>query len=617
LEERLSAVTISERNLLLKWKKTNLPFGLPAYLLVSLLVIIIYTGGWLIWSNVVVPSPRFDFVLINVDREPRKILPGETIHLHPNDRVKILKISTNILFNRGVRLVAEGFDVNALRYEEMNLFALLPDRKKFEHYSFEIRIKRRNEDLGFMDWEIRPFAEDWLDKADRTIRSNQRLAVLEDALRHLPEDTRIRRRLLDEFKSQKLWKQAAQMLEDMAGEKPDRNVLIELLDVYTAMKNSSRIISVLKRAIKLDPDDLGLRLRLAEVLEDKGKKDAAVEEYEALLKRSSKGDSIPIYKRLGYLYAEMGQSEKAISFYLKAADLDERDANLYYNLSDLYEKTGKTDQSNLFLGKAVRLKTDDVEGRLKLAQRLIEKGELKDAEKYLSEVQKTKPDSIESLLLMARLVERQGEKQKLKKIYEKILSMDPKNDTVIYNLGALEYEAGNLDESLHYFKKYVKLHPKDTGVHGTIFDIFKKQKNALEAFKQAQILVELDPKDIDAYRYIFDYLKGDYDEIIRVMEKGLKANPNQKDLIEYLVTAYLKTGRDDLAVKQIEDRLKVEQGNIGLLIHLARLREKMGDPAAALEVYKKIIDLSPGNEEAEDAYLRLRLRGVLKGEQKK
>ena len=114
--------------------------------------------------------------------------------------------------------------------------------------------------------------------------------------------------------------------------------------------------------------------------------------------------------------------------------------------------------------------------------------------------------------------------------------------------------------------------------------------------------------------YIFDYLKGDYEEIIRIMEKGLKVNPNQRDLIEYLVSAYLKTGKDDLAVKQIEERLKAEPEDIQLLLYVARLREKMGDPAGALEAYARIIDISPGHQEAEEAYLRLRLSGVLHGE---
>ena len=599
---------------MLKREKTNLPFGLPAYLLIILLVVIIYAAGWLIWSTIFTPSPQFDFVLINVNNEPRKISPAETFNLHPNDRVKILKISTNVLFNRGMRLVAKDFDVNALRYDEMSLFALLPGRKKLDHYRFEIRIKYRNEDLGFMEWEIRPYAEDWLDKADRTIHGDQRLAVLEDALRHLPEDRRIRRRLIDEFKSQGLWKQAAQILEDMAGKTPDRDLLTELLDVYTAVNNSDAIISMLKRIVTLDPDDIGARLRLAEFLDEKGKRKAAVKEYEALLKGTGKKDSVPIYKRIGFIYAEMDQNEKAISSYLKAVDLDKKDANLYYNLSYLYEKTQKMDKSNFFLGKAVSLKPDDVEGRLKLAHRLIDIGELKEAEKYLSEVQKTKPSSIEAMLLMAKLVERQGGRQKLKKVYEKILSLDPDNNTVIYNLGALEYEAGHLEESLQHFKRYVKMYPKDASVHGIIFDIFKKQKNAQEAFKQAQVLVELDPERIGAYHYIFDYLKGDYEEIIRIMEKGLKVNPNQRDLIEYLVSAYLKTGKDDLAVKQIEERLKAEPEDIQLLLYLARLREKMGDPAGALDAYARIIDISPGHQEAEEAYLRLRLSGVLHGE---
>ena len=77
-----------------------------------------------------------------------------------------------------------------------------------------------------------------------------------------------------------------------------------------------------------------------------------------------------------------------------------------------------------------------------------------------------------------------------------------------------------------------------------------------------------------------------------------------------MVLAYVKTGKDELAIKQIEEILKVRPEDVNLLMHLARLREKNGDFGGALETYKRIISISPGHEDAEEAYLRLRLRRV-------
>jgi len=251
--------------------------------------------------------------------------------------------------------------------------------------------------------------------------------------------------------------------------------------------------------------------------------------------------------------------------------------------------------------------------KMYLALACLKTGEgLKKARKQLSEVLKETPKSLEALLLMAQVLEKQGEKGELKKNYERILSLEPKNETVVFNLGVLEYEAGNLKGSLDYLKIYLESHTKDVAAHEIVFDIYKKQNNVQMAFEEAQVLAELRPNEIGAYNYIFDHLaaQGNYEDIIRIMEKGLEANPKQTDLRGYLVLAYLETGKEELAIEQIEKILKVRPEDTKLLLHLARLQEKREEYSKALAVYEKVLEISPDHEEAQEAYLRLRVKGV-------
>jgi predicted Zn-dependent protease len=113
---------------------------------------------------------------------------------------------------------------------------------------------------------------------------------------------------------------------------------------------------------------------------------------------------------------------------------------------------------------------------------------------------------------------------------------------------------------------------------------------------------------------MFDYLdaQAKYETIIQVMNQGLKANPEQTELRRHLVYAYLKTGKDDPAIREIKALLKTKSGDIDLLIQMARLQEKKGYIEEALETYKEILAVSPDHEEAEEAYLRLRLKDVRK-----
>lgn len=579
---------------------------------IVLLIIALLAGGWWVWRGLYPPAPRFNSMLISMNQELHKILPGETITLHASDKVRIHEISTNILLNINVRLASEGFDIDALRHEEVDLSALLPDKNIFEHYKFQVFIKYQNKDIGHIVCEIKPYAENWIEKANRTIDDKKRLAILEHGLSTLPDDSNLWQKLLDEYKSQKQWKKAASMLEETANKDPNEEVLNKLLEVYAAMSSKKKIISVLEKLIKLDPEDLSSRYQLAELYEKIGYNKSATTQYLELLKRADKRDRLPIYKSLGYIYSKRGINKRAISYYLKATKLDRKDANLYYNLSYLYEKTKQKEQADIYLEKAVRLNSKDVGARLELAQKLINKGDLKKAEKYITEILKKKPSSLEALMLKAKVAEKRGQKKELEKIYKKIYSLDKKNETVMYNLGVLNYEKGNLKSSLNYFTKYIEKKPNDAAAHGIIFNIYRSQNNDKKAFEEAKILVKLTPDNADVYNYIFAYLKNrnDFQNIISIMKRGLKAKPNQTNLKKHLLFAYLKTGKDDQAIKVIEGLLKTNPEDIDLLIQLAGIYEKNKNFPEALETYKKIIKISPDHEKAEEAYLRLRLKGV-------
>ena len=67
-----------------------------------------------------------------------------------------------------------------------------------------------------------------------------------------------------------------------------------------------------------------------------------------------------------------------------------------------------------------------------------------------------------------------------------------------------------------------------------------------------------------------------------------------------------KKGKQTL--KQMEDALAERPDDIDLLRQLAQARESSGDLQTALSLFQKIIDLSPGEESAEEACLRLSLK---------
>ena len=525
-------------------------------------------------------------------------MSGETLSLRPRDRLKITDISTTIPFNMDVRLVSKDLDVNALQYDVITLSELLPRKDSFQLYTFPIQVKYLNHDIGRITWVVQPYAEDWLEKANRIIDDQMRLTILERGNRLLPGDGRIHDRLLSEYMAQGKWKNAVPMLCKNASKDYDIETLNDLMICYGALKDPDGMVQVLGKILKKRPDDLEARAQLAEILEDKGEWEEAAMQYETMLEHAPPDERLPLYKNLGYLYTKAGQSAKAVSAYLSAVNLDQKDPNLHYNLSALYEQLGQQKEADFYLDNAVTLNSDDLEGRLKLAERLVGKGDLEKARKCLSHILKKKPDSMLGLPLMANILAKQGDNEGLRQVYQKILKLDPKNEAVAYNLGVLEYEGGDLKAALPYFERYIKNHPEDVTVQEILFDIYRKENNTTAAYGQALILLDLKPNETEPYDLVFEYLKNrdEYDQLIPILEMGAKNNPDQILLNEYLAMAYLKSGKVNQGTREIEKLLRVKsQQAIPLLHELFEILTARKDYQAIIDIMKKGVTIDPKN----------------------
>ena len=595
-------------------KKRKKPGTGNTFFLAGILVILaVLVGGYSLYTGFFPESALFDYIVITKNGEPLKILQGETAKFNPSDKCRIQEISTNIYFNRGIRLVSTGMDINSLLYEETALVKILPDNDSFSRHQVTVEVKRQAEVLGKIELIIEPKLDDWIDKAKRTIGSEKKIKVLEKALTEGFNDAQITGMLADEYVSASEWDKAAALLEKNSEGPAAKENLLKLLEVYERVKNNKKTIETLKRLIEISPDDTSLKYKLAEQYENSGKIDDALNAYNNMLPQASKEDLPWIYKTLGFLYTKKDSPKNAIKYYLQALELDKEDVNLYYNLAELYGRTGNRSEADKYLGMAIDKKPDDIASRLKIAEDLISKKEYKEAETHLDAVLKIKPDSIEAMLLFASIEEKRGNKKGLKEYYKKILTVAPDNKTVIFNLGALEYETGNIKEAKNYFLKYIKAYPDDMDSREFLFDIYRKENNDKATYEQASKIIEKDPKKKQYYGFIFDYLnkRKEYKTISKIMKTGLEKNPGDSEITKYLIIASLNTGKEKDALSLIEGYLKNKPNDVPTLMQIAGLYEKLGRLNDSLEIYKKVLALSPDNEEAQASYLRLRLE-VLK-----
>ncbi len=71
------------------------------------------------------------------------------------------------------------------------------------------------------------------------------------------------------------------------------------------------------------------------------------------------------------------------------------------------------------------------------------------------------------------------------------------------------------------------------------------------------------------------------------LEEMLKANPTDSFLQHALALEYIKRGEEDVAEKLFKIILEREPGYVGSYYHLAKLLERKGDEAAAIQTYDR------------------------------
>jgi tetratricopeptide (TPR) repeat protein len=574
-----------------------------------IIIIAVIAGGIYLYRGFNPGEVRLNYIVITKNDETLKLLQGETVKFHPADTCKIGEISTNVFFNQGISLESAGIDIDGLLYQDTPLEKLLSDKDMFKRHQVTIEVKRHSDLAGTIELIIEPDVKDWIARAESSSNRDAKVEVLEKAIETGFTDGKIVDMLVDEYMASKAWRKAVDLIEKIAGDSPKQEDIQKLLKVYEAANNNVKIADMLVRLIKMSPDDLPLRKRLAELYENTGKRENAIYEYRILLDKVPDNDKAFIYKKIGYLYSESKETKNAIGAYLKALELDPEDVNVYYNLASLYEATGDRANADKYLSIAMEKKPDDIESRIRMAEGLIAKKEYKKAEGYLNEVTRIKPDYTDAWLMLANLEEKRGNKNALREYYKKIISLVPENKTVLFNLGTLEYETGNPKTAKDYFIKYLKANPNDIEAREFLFDIYRKEKNDKAAYEQALKILDKDPGKKQYYAFVFEYLNRakDFKTMYKIMSAGLKKNPGDGDITKYLMIACLNTGKEKEAATYIQALLKQKPNDVPTLLQVARLYEKIGKPADALKVYKKILDLSPDNEEAEEAYLRLRM----------
>ncbi|MBD3413614.1 MAG: tetratricopeptide repeat protein [Candidatus Aminicenantes bacterium] len=334
----------------------------------------------------------------------------------------------------------------------------------------------------------------------------------------------------------------------------------QIADLYEDKGIYSKSIATLKRISRIDPDNLKISKRLADLYNSRGFKSEALVEYFKLAKELKKNK----------------KNKQAIQMYEAVLKLNADDMDARETLAELYEKEDKVDEA--------------IEELNEVAEHKISKEELKDAYKMLERAKKLKAGYPRTLTNIIEIYKKEDKRKEAFKLIHEILKKDPKNLKGLYILGNLHLEEEETDKAKEVFLRIVSESPKDINARVKLGKMYIQEGDLDKAFEY--------------YGPIVDFLtkKKKEDKAIGLLGLILSERKPHLKTLEKLASLYRSKGN--------KDNLEIVNRLILKVCRSQNLKEKK------MSVLGELLNLFPENEEYFNEYKRTKKElGLLEEEE--
>ena len=335
-----------------------------------------------------------------------------------------------------------------------------------------------------------------------------------------------------------------------------------------------------RKALKLDPDDDGIKFALGV---------AAAHKRQALVVLERRPNDIKSLSKLGYIAWNEQDYDEAIRRFRQVLAIDPRHASAYIHLGVSYAAQGKFEASIASYQQAKDLQAD-LAGLVGQSIDLVEK--LRRAKQH--------PDDPAAQTRLGELYASDGRFDRAIECFEKAATLDPHSPQVFFALARL-YEAEERDaEALRAYERGLALDPNDAQARNNREKLAIKR--ALELGARVALALGADgPLTIDPdtatgyYQLGLRYLRNDEaDAAVLALRRALALQPDHDEAQLFLGLAYTSLGILDKAEDAYHRAIALRSTNPQAYNYLGLVYHQQQRYRQALNAYREAITQAPG-----------------------
>lgn len=549
-------------------------------------------------------------VELRVDDKMVVCSPSQSCEVRPSDSIGIVSVRSNAPFEWGISLISPVIDAEKLRKTSLSLQQMLPHYNFDDPQNIKISVMWLRWPIGSITITGRWTPMDWIVKAQKAEKADEKIWCLLKALEGEPEHVIARLHLADILFQEGDYKGALKHYEKLSKHGATRHILERIVDCNKKLGRPDDVVQAYTELFKTFPDTRyfkdfisylrsyvsptkaklyaetassympepflpSLWLFLADTCTKLKEWDCVTRYTEKVYKKTGTSDLTMLYN-LGVAHWKNGEYRKAISYletYLSRYPDDDKAVDI---LGECYEKVGD----------------------LKSAEAL-----------YRRIVQKKPTDAAISRWL--ETVERIGDQNSIMESYRFLTKAKPSDHVVWFNLGVLSYKNKKIKEAKEAFLKAHSLKSNDVPTLEYLQKIYHEQNDYENEKRTIEKLVSLKPKDLDLYGTYFELVRkhGKIDaKSEEVFRSCAVSNPKASKCYEMLLYVLLKNNKKKEAATILEELVKLEPKKPELLLQLAKLNYSLGLYKTTLANLKQYLDERPDDKEAKELYMQTRLK---------
>ena len=324
----------------------------------------------------------------------------------------------------------------------------------------------------------------------------------------------------------------------------------------------------------------------------------AIEEYRDGLRVDP--ESIFLKTRIAKLYFSNGEMTAAVEMANTIPMAAVEEVSGLLELAKIYAGTGHSDKALLILDRVIAEEPTVARGYISKGMILLSQKKPTQAKAVFETAVARLPRSSEIQYYMGVTMSEEGQKEEAARHFEKAILLQENFRRAYLSLGSLYESLGKYEKAVNVYERYVqRVNPHNKEFHLQLVRLHLREHAYTKALDQLALILEDSPDDLNArVRVALIYGEmGNYQKAIDELTNILHSRPNELRVRDYLGLMYEEMKDYDQAAQTYQTNLQINPNYYDSLLHLGFLSYRLKHYSEAITHLDQAKHIQPKRSE--------------------